>query len=105
MSSFRSPKLFMDRMRYEELWKLVLTMLRTFAAANASPVVMLAPPASVEVAMFFPVSARTSTTFFTSASFLLRTMRSELLRHVRMVQPYWSVGLAPGPPSKKYERS
>src|SRR3989344_1114563 len=84
--------------------KFVLTRLRTYAAAYASPVSISAPPIFVGVAIFPPVAARTETSLSTVAVFRLRMLSAELLRQVRMVHPY-SVGEVPAPSSKKYERS
>src|SRR3989344_5009364 len=104
MSPCISPKLSNDATRYLALTKLVLTRFKTAAEAYASPVRISMPPFLVEVAVFSPVEARTSTSLVTSATFLLRTLRFALLRHVRTVQPS-CVGEAPTPPCWKYERS
>src|SRR3989344_5243363 len=87
------------------------TMLKTFAAAYASPVRISAPPSPVEVATFLPVSASTTTLLVTRASFVFRISSALELRHVVIVQPdgythsSGPMGLEPCPPSKKYERS
>src|SRR3989344_7202181 len=87
---------------------LVFTRLTTFAAAYASPVSMVA--SFVDEAVLSPVDDRTMTEFVTVAVFVLRTLSELELRHVRSVHcgvvvPATSVGLAPGWPTKKNERS
>src|SRR3989344_5121362 len=86
---------------------LVLTRLTTLAAAYASPVSIVASP--VEVARLSPVEERTMTLLVTAASLLFHTLSVLLLRHVSSVHcgspASVTVGEAPGPPTKKYERS
>src|SRR3989338_7701200 len=69
MSPLQSPKILKDANTHFRPIMLVLTMLTTLAEEYASPVLMV-PVACSVTAIFFPVSAQTSTFVLSVASFV-----------------------------------